>query len=111
LKMPDVEIDYRIQNAQIVGYETEDPAIEDLSLGDGVKLDAVMTILPIAKRAIDLGSPVKILGDPLFSSYASVTMDRSSNRDVVSLLNEINLVIQDLHKSSNNCLKNIMGKT
>lgn len=99
LKMPGEEIVYRIQNAQMVGYETEEPAINDLSAGDGVELDAIITILPIAKQAITSGKPVKILGEPLLFAYASVTMDRSSHRNVESLLNEINLVIKDIHAS------------
>lgn len=99
LKMPGVEIEYRVRDAQMIGYENEDPAIEDLSLGDGIKLDAVITILPIARRAVASGKPVKILGKPLLFAYASVTMDRSSSRDVGTLLSEINLAINELHKS------------
>ena len=97
LRMPGGDIDFRIKDAQIVGYQNEDPAIADLSLGDGVNLDAVITILPIVKRAIENGNPVKIMGDPLFFSFASVTMDRASKRDGTNLLNEINTVINELH--------------
>jgi polar amino acid transport system substrate-binding protein len=52
LKIPGEPLTYRIQNAQIIGYENEEPAITDLSVGDGAKLDAVMTILPLAKQTI-----------------------------------------------------------
>jgi len=97
LKMPGGEIVFRIKDAQMVGYENEDPAIEELSLGDGIKLDAVITILPKAKQVLASGEPVKILGEPILFSYASVTMDRSSGRDVASLLGEINAVINALH--------------
>jgi len=108
LKIPGEEIEYRIQNAQMIGYENEDPAIQDLSLGDGVKLDAVITILPIAKRAVDAGQPVKILGRPLFFTYAAVTTDRSSARDVASLMDAINTVVGNLHK--NGMLKRLSEK-
>jgi polar amino acid transport system substrate-binding protein len=108
LNMPGNEIKYRIQNAQMVGYENEDPAIKDLSLGDGVKLDAVLTIIPIANQSIATGYPVKILGEPLFFSYASITADRSSQRDVTSLMNEINAVINSLHQ--NGTLKQLSEK-
>jgi len=97
LKMPGENVNYRIRNAQIVGYENEDPAIKDLSIGDGIKLDAVITLLPIAQRAIASDNPVMIMGEPLLFSYASVTLDRSSKRDVVSLLNKINEIIKELH--------------
>lgn len=99
LKIPGEEIVYRIQNAQMVGYETEEPAMDDLSAGDGIKLDAVITILPVAKRVINSGKPVRILGEPLLFTFASVTMDRSSHRNVERLLNEINSVINSLHAS------------
>lgn len=99
LQIPGVDVVYRIEDAQIVGYENEDPAIKDLALGDGIKLDAVLTLLPVAKQKISSGDHVKILGDPLLFTYASVTLDRSSKRDVESLLNEINAIIRELHET------------
>jgi polar amino acid transport system substrate-binding protein len=100
LQIPGEQINYRIKNAQIVAYENEEPAIADLSAGDGVKLDAVMTILPLARQAINNGKPVKILGDPLLFGYASITLDRSSKRDPLRLLDEISKIIRELHANS-----------
>jgi polar amino acid transport system substrate-binding protein len=100
LQIPGEKIEYRIQNAQIVGYENEEPAINDLSLGDGVELDAVITILPIAKQAINAGKPIRILGEPLLFTFASITIDRSSRRDPVRLLNEISKLVRELHTNS-----------
>jgi polar amino acid transport system substrate-binding protein len=97
LQLPTQPIEYRIQNAQIVGYETEDPAIRDLSEGDGVKLDAVITIIAVAKRAIQSGRPVKILGEPLWFAYASATFDRSSRRSQTRLVDEVSNIIRELH--------------
>jgi polar amino acid transport system substrate-binding protein len=97
LQIPGEEVEYQIQNAQIVAYENEGPAIEDLSAGDGAKLDAVLTILPLAKQAIASGKPVKILGEPIWFAYASITMDRFSRRDPARLLSEISKIIADLH--------------
>jgi polar amino acid transport system substrate-binding protein len=97
LEIPGEEITYRIQNAQIIAYENEDPAIQALALGDGVELDAVMTIMPKARAAIESGSPVKILDGPILFAYASITMDRVSGRDPDRLFTEINKIIEDLH--------------
>jgi polar amino acid transport system substrate-binding protein len=97
LQIPGEEVKYRIQRAEIVAYETEAPAIEDLSAGDGVKLDAVLTILPLAQQAIAAGKPVKILGEPIWFAYASITLDRFSRRDPTRLLSEISKTIADLH--------------
>ena len=99
LKIPGEDLVYRIQNAQIVAYENEDPAIKSLSMGDGVELDAVMTILPKARDAIEQGSPLRILDEPIMFAYASITLDRASQRDPMRLFAEINQIIQDLHKT------------
>ena len=99
LKMPGEEIQYRIKDAQIVAYENEDPAIEDLSLGDGVELDAVMTILPKARAAIAAGKPLRLLEEPVIFAYAAVTFDRAASRSNYRLWDEINQTIRDLHTS------------
>jgi len=99
LKMPGQEIIYRIKDATIIAYENEDPAIEDLARGDGVVLDAVMTILPKARAAIAAGKPVKILDEPLVFAYASITLDRSSRRSNERLWLEINRILRELHSS------------
>lgn len=97
LTLPGEALEYRIQKAQIIGYQNEAPAIKDLSEGDGVKLDAVITLFPVANEAIMSGSPIKIMGEPLWFSYASVTFDRSSQRDQARLLEEISEIIRGLH--------------
>lgn len=97
LQLPGQDIEYRIRDAEIVGYENEAPAIEDLSAGDGVKLDAVITLLPVASQAMDRGSPIKIMGTPLWYAYASVTFDRSSRRDQTRLIEEVSSIIDILH--------------
>ena len=99
LKIPGQEIEYRIKDAVIVAYENENPALEDLSQGDGVKLDAVMTLLPKARTAIAEGQPVRILDEPVLYTYASVTLDRSASRSSLRFWNEINRVIHELHAS------------
>lgn len=97
LKLPGQEITYRIRDAKVVAYENEEPAINALSLGDGIELDAVMTILPTARAAIAAGKPVKLLDEPVMFGYASVTLDRSARRDPVRFLAEIDRLIVDLH--------------
>lgn len=99
LEIPGEKIDYRIQNAQVTAYASEDPAIQALSLGDGAELDAVMTILPKARAAVDSGAPVRILDGPVLFTYASLTLDRASERDQQRLLTEINRIIDEMHAS------------
>ena len=99
LKIPGEEILYRIKDAHIVAYENEDPAIQALALGDGVELDAVITILPKARAALQAGSPIKILEEPIVFAYASVTLDRAGNRDPYRLYMKINEIVGELHKT------------
>lgn len=99
LRIPGETIEYRIQNAQIIAYENEDPAIEDLSLGDGVQLEAVITILPKALSAMQAGRPVKRMDEPVAFEYISATLDRSSRRDPMRLLDEVTTAIQQMHRT------------
>lgn len=99
LEIPGQELEYRIQDAQIVAYQNEDPAIADLALGDGRKLDAVITILPKARAAIQAGKPLKLLDGLVWFEYASVTLDRASKRDPARLWNEITRLIQEMHRA------------
>ena len=62
-----MEFDYLIAEPRIHSYETDQLALDDLKLGDGVKLDAVITAMPTVLRSIRDGYPLKIIGDSLVS--------------------------------------------
>ncbi|MEM9013313.1 MAG: transporter substrate-binding domain-containing protein [Pseudomonadota bacterium] len=68
--------EYRVSDADIRTYDTDTLALDDLRLGDGVRLDAVVTALPTAMGAIEAGYPLKIVGDPLFLEPLSVATDK-----------------------------------
>lgn len=68
--------DYQIDDASIQTYDTDLLALDDLRLGDGVRLDAALTALPTIKGAIDNGYPIKIVGDPVFLEPLSVAIDQ-----------------------------------
>ena len=57
---------YLINNAQIKTYEYPEDAIDDLAAGDGVVLNAVIAGMPTILDAINKGSPIKIIGNPVF---------------------------------------------
>jgi len=99
LQIPGGKLEYRIQNPQIIAYENEGAAIDALSIGAGVQLDAVITILSKALAAIDAGRPIKMMDEPVSFEYISVTLDRSSRRDPVRLLVEITTIIQQMHRT------------
>lgn len=68
--------EYQIGDAEIRTYDTDLLALDDLKLGDGVRLDAVVTALPTITAAIDQGFPVKVVGEPLFLEPLSIAIDK-----------------------------------
>ena len=68
--------DYLIDDATIRTYDTDLLALDDLRLGDGVRLDAALTALPTIMGAIDNGYPIKVVGDPVFLEPLSVAIDK-----------------------------------
>jgi polar amino acid transport system substrate-binding protein len=68
--------DYLIDDATIQTYDTDLLALDDLRLGDGVRLDAALTALPTIMGAIDNGYPIKVVGDPVFLEPLSVAIDK-----------------------------------
>jgi polar amino acid transport system substrate-binding protein len=66
---------------KIVTYKTDADAIQDLALGDGVRLDAVLsakaTIHEAIKTGCGGGCPFKMIGDPVFYDSLSFAIDKS----------------------------------
>lgn len=85
-----------IDDAEIVTYETDCTAIQNLALGDGVRLDAVMAPQAALQAAINAGSPIKIVGDPIFAEPLAVAIDRSAPLDPTSLVQRVSQVIQNM---------------
>ncbi len=77
-------------------YPTDANAIEDLRLGDGVRLDAVMSAIPTLQAAIDEGVPIKLLGDPVFYEPLSFALDKSRGPSA-RLLAKLNDILADMH--------------
>ncbi len=98
LTIPGETITYLVDNADFVGYDTDLPALQDLSLGDGVRLDAVLTALPTGEGAIQSGLPLKKLGDPVYFEYLAGAIDRSASKDPIPFVNKVTEIIQGLHQ-------------
>jgi len=72
----ETDIDYVIDNAEVVEFPDKQAAMVALAEGDGVKLDAVITSLEHAQRAVGNGLPVRILGDFLFFEPLAITTEK-----------------------------------
>jgi len=89
--------DFVIDDAQISGYDTDTTALQDLALGDGTRLDAVMTSVTTAQSFVDEGNPVRIVGDPVFGEPLSVAFDKASELDGTSLVDAVTQIVADMH--------------
>jgi len=67
---------YDVNPGEIRTYETDTNALDDLRLGDGVRLDAVLSALPTIQEAIKNGYPLKVVGDPVFYEPLAVATDK-----------------------------------
>ncbi len=76
---------------EVKPYSTDAEAIQDLALGDGVRLDAVMSAQPTIQNAIDQGIPLKYVGTPAFYEPLAFALDKSRGPSdhMVAKLNEI----------------------
>jgi polar amino acid transport system substrate-binding protein len=98
LVIPGVEINFVINDADIIGYDVDLPALEDLAQGDGVVLDAVLVAQPTGLQAIEDGMPIKQLGEPVFFEYLAVAVDKKSSLDPTSLGQKVSETIQNMHQ-------------
>jgi polar amino acid transport system substrate-binding protein len=97
LAIPGYTFDFVIDDAEIVTYDTDSTAIQDLTLGDGERLDAVISAQPTLQGAIDKGKPIKIVGDPIFYEPLGVAFDRSAPLDATSLFETVGSIIDEIH--------------
>jgi polar amino acid transport system substrate-binding protein len=97
LEIPGYTFNFVIDDANIVTYDTDSTAIQDLSLGDGARLDAVISALPTLQKAIEKGRPIKIVGDPIFYEPLAVAFDKGAALDPTSLVDAVGAIIDEMH--------------
>jgi len=98
LNLPGVKLNFRIQDPQIIAYDNEIPAFEDLSLGDGVKLDAIVTQISAGQDAITNGLKMRMLAEPLYFAYACPVIDKKNSRDPIRFLNRVTEIVLEMHR-------------
>jgi len=97
ISIPGYEVNYvPWEPGELKTYPTDANAIEDLKLGDGVRLDAVMSAVPTLQAAIVEGVPIKLVGDPAFYEPLSFALDKARGPGE-KLLAKLNQIIADMH--------------
>jgi polar amino acid transport system substrate-binding protein len=86
-----------ISDPTVKTYDTDSTAIQDLSLGDGTRLDAVISAVPTLEQAIKDGSPIKVVGEPLYHEPLAVAVDRNAPLDPQSLVDKLSEIIHEMH--------------
>lgn len=108
LQIPGETINFVVQGATVKGYDTDSTALEDLALGDGVRLDAVITAQPTGQGFINDGKPLKQLGEPVYFEYLAPAIDKKSSLDPVSFVKKVTEIVLSLH--TNGTLKGLSEK-
>jgi len=98
LQIPGETFDYVVADPEFVGYETDLNALQDLALGDGIRLDAVLTAQPTGAGVIADGFPLKQLGEPVYFEYLAGAIDIASTPDPAPFVQKITEVILELHE-------------
>jgi len=68
--------DYKVTPGEIRLYETDTNTFDDLRLGDGVRLDAILSALPTIEEAIKNGYAMKVVGKPVFYEPLAVAVGK-----------------------------------
>lgn len=98
LDLPGQKIDFAIKNATVVAYENEAVALSDLALGDGVKLDAVLTNQPLGEDLMKNGLPLRQLGRPVFYDYDAAAVDKKCGKDPASFVSNVTGIIREMNR-------------
>ncbi len=101
LSIEDVKIVYQNwEPGKLITYPTDANHIEDLSLGDGLRLDAIFTSRQTLAEAIRAGCgkgcPLKMLGEPTYYEPLSFALDKS-RADSQTLVDKLNEVIKSMY--------------
>ena len=67
---------YRIEPGEIYSLENTSVLLEDLRLGDGVRMDGVVGNMPTMLDAIEKGYPIRVLQPPVFYEPLALAIDK-----------------------------------
>ncbi len=67
---------YDITPASILSLPTSQAVMDDLRLGDGVRVDGLVDALPAVNGAIESGYPFRVIGEPLFYEPLAIAVDK-----------------------------------
>ena len=84
--------EYLVTPGELRSYKDGTAALDDLRLGDGVRINAMVGSLPAILAAIESGYPVRVLGEPVFYEPLAVAIERGDaefNDKVAGIVREM----------------------
>ena len=86
--------DYAVTAGEIRTYETDTNAFDDLRIGDGTRLDGVLSARPTIEEAIKNGYPMRVVGKPAYYEPLAVATDKGDAEFNAKIVD----AIADMHK-------------
>jgi polar amino acid transport system substrate-binding protein len=90
LVVPGLTVDYKIDDAQIVGYAVEVAGLQDVADG---KLDAFLCADTVAKPLLDSGVALRGIQPEAYIGIPAGAIDKASGRSVKSLYDRVNDIL------------------
>jgi polar amino acid transport system substrate-binding protein len=97
LNITGYDIEYVIDDATIVPFDTDTDALDQLALGDGVRCDAAMTATPTIDQYVQDGGAIKNVGGSLYDEPLAIAFDRNAPIDNQSLVDAVSKIIEAMH--------------
>jgi polar amino acid transport system substrate-binding protein len=79
-----------------VPYITDQLALQDLALGSGKRLEAVLTAMPTATAAIKAGEPLRVLPQAVFFEDDAIALDKHAQNEPEPLLAAIDETLSEM---------------
>jgi polar amino acid transport system substrate-binding protein len=90
------KIRYQVKGVIARPYSTDMEAVEDLALGDGVRLDGVLTSGYVVAEAIKKGMPLRPVGNAVFYEPLAAASDRARPGSA-ELIKKVSEIFEAMH--------------
>lgn len=91
------KIRYQVKGVKSRPYSTDMEAVQDLALGDGLRLDGVLTSGYVVAEAIKKGMPLRPVGNPVFYEPLAAASD-GARPGSAELIKKVSEIFESMHK-------------
>ncbi|MBW2058128.1 MAG: transporter substrate-binding domain-containing protein [Deltaproteobacteria bacterium] len=91
------KIIYQVKGAKVRPYSTDMEAVQDLALGDGVRLDGVLTSGYVVTEAIKKGMPIRPVGNPVYYEPLAAASDKARPGSA-ELIEKVSQIFRAMHE-------------